>query len=242
MCCTWYPTWVLLIKWAWPNILMNTLDWQLFPRLEMEIKPAPGCGFRLCVSVWRVTSLTQGAFYGLLIGLAIGLSRMIAEFAYGTGTCVKPSNCPKIICGVHYLYFSLILFVASIVVVLCISLMTKPIDDKHVSNTHTHSITTSHYITIWHHTPRCFNTWPCYWLFPYNIMTPSVLFRNTNCNSICYTAINALCVMSCRSCTGCVGVCGTVKKKELNWILMTGLRTTTTTIWTWTVWNIISFS
>lgn len=57
---------------------------------------------------------------------------MIAEFAYGTGSCVNPSNCPTIICGVHYLYFSIILFVISCIIILSVSLMTKPIDDKHV--------------------------------------------------------------------------------------------------------------
>ncbi|KAL0182261.1 hypothetical protein M9458_021636, partial [Cirrhinus mrigala] len=51
-----------------------------------------------------------GAFYGLCIGLLVGLTRMITEFAYGTGSCVNPSDCPTIICGVHYLYFALILF------------------------------------------------------------------------------------------------------------------------------------
>lgn len=67
-----------------------------------------------------------------MIGLAIGLSRMIAEFAYGTGSCVNPSNCPTIICGVHYLYFSIILFAVSCIIILGVSLMTKPIPDKHV--------------------------------------------------------------------------------------------------------------
>lgn len=74
----------------------------------------------------------QGAFCGLMIGLAIGLSRMIAEFAYGTGSCANPSDCPTIICGVHYLYFSIILFVTSCIIILAVSLMTKPINDKHV--------------------------------------------------------------------------------------------------------------
>lgn len=76
--------------------------------------------------------LLQGAFYGLTIGLAIGLSRMIAEFVFGTGSCVNPSNCPTIICGVHYLYFGIILFVVSCILILGISLVTKPIEDKHV--------------------------------------------------------------------------------------------------------------
>lgn len=74
----------------------------------------------------------QGAFYGLMIGLAIGLSRMITEFVYGTGSCANPSNCPTIICGVHYLYFSIILFTISCIVILGISLLTAPIPDKNV--------------------------------------------------------------------------------------------------------------
>lgn len=75
----------------------------------------------------------QGAFWGLMVGLLCGLSRMIAEFAYGTGSCVVPSNCPFIICGIHYLYFALILFGVSIIVILAVSFMTKPIPDVHVS-------------------------------------------------------------------------------------------------------------
>lgn len=74
----------------------------------------------------------QGAFYGLMIGLAIGLSRMITEFVYGTGSCASPSNCPTIICGVHYLYFSIILFSVSCIVILSISLLTSPIPDENV--------------------------------------------------------------------------------------------------------------
>ncbi|XP_029769545.1 sodium/glucose cotransporter 1-like [Terrapene carolina triunguis] len=73
-----------------------------------------------------------GAFWGLFIGLVVGLSRMIAEFAYGPGSCVNPSNCPKIICGVHYLYFAIILFTISTIVILGISLITKPIPDVHL--------------------------------------------------------------------------------------------------------------
>uniref|UniRef100_A0A8C6RUX5 Sodium/glucose cotransporter 1 n=1 Tax=Nannospalax galili TaxID=1026970 RepID=A0A8C6RUX5_NANGA len=74
----------------------------------------------------------QGAFWGLILGFLIGISRMIAEFAYGTGSCMEPSNCPTIICGVHYLYFAIILFVISLITVLVISLLTKPIPDVHL--------------------------------------------------------------------------------------------------------------
>ncbi|XP_034647339.1 sodium/glucose cotransporter 1-like [Trachemys scripta elegans] len=57
---------------------------------------------------------------------------MIAEFSYGTGSCVNPSNCPKIICGIHYLYFAIILFGICTIIILGVSLITKPIPDVHL--------------------------------------------------------------------------------------------------------------
>ncbi|KAL7846894.1 hypothetical protein SRHO_G00218740 [Serrasalmus rhombeus] len=118
---------------AWIPIVQTAQSGQLFDYIQSVtsyLAPPIAAVFTLAIFCKRVNE--QGAFYGLLIGLAIGLARMITEFAYGTGSCVQPSNCPDIICGVHYLYFGLILFGVSLIVVLGISLMTKPIDDKHL--------------------------------------------------------------------------------------------------------------
>jgi low affinity sodium-glucose cotransporter 4 len=78
--------------------------------------------------------LLQGVFWGLMVGLVIGLIRLITELAYGTGSCLAPSSCPQTICGVHYMYFGLILFCVTAVVILGISFLTKPIPDVHVSD------------------------------------------------------------------------------------------------------------
>ncbi|XP_044514830.1 solute carrier family 5 member 4-like [Gracilinanus agilis] len=86
--------------------------------------------FLLAVFYKRVNE--KGAFWGLIFGLVVGLTRMIAEFAYGTGTCMEPSKCPKIICGWHYSYFAIILFTLTVLVILGVSLMTKPIPDVHL--------------------------------------------------------------------------------------------------------------
>uniref|UniRef100_A0AAR2LWT2 Sodium/glucose cotransporter 1 n=1 Tax=Pygocentrus nattereri TaxID=42514 RepID=A0AAR2LWT2_PYGNA len=118
---------------AWIPIVQTAQSGQLFDYIQSVtsyLAPPIAAVFTLAIFCKRVNE--QGAFYGLLIGLAIGLARMLTEFAYGTGSCVQPSNCPDIICGVHYLYFGLILFGISLIVVLGISLMTKPIDDKHL--------------------------------------------------------------------------------------------------------------
>ncbi|KAK7804121.1 hypothetical protein U0070_002464 [Myodes glareolus] len=86
--------------------------------------------FVLAIFCKRVNE--QGAFWGLMAGLLLGLIRMIAEFSYGTGSCLVASNCPTIICGVHYLYYAIILFFVSMLVALGVSFLTKPIPDVHL--------------------------------------------------------------------------------------------------------------
>uniref|UniRef100_A0AAX7VSA9 Sodium/glucose cotransporter 1 n=1 Tax=Astatotilapia calliptera TaxID=8154 RepID=A0AAX7VSA9_ASTCA len=119
---------------AWIPMVQGSQSGQLFVYTESitsYLAPPVAAVFLLAIFCKRVNE--TGAFYGLIIGLCMGLSRMITEFIYGTGSCAIPSNCPTIICGVHYLYFGLILFVISGIVMLAVSLMTKPIDDKHVN-------------------------------------------------------------------------------------------------------------
>lgn len=118
---------------AWVPILQSAQSGQLFDYIQSVtsyLGPPIASVFFLAIFVKRVNE--PGAFWGLIIGLFIGLSRMIAEFAFGTGSCVKPSNCPKIICGVHYLYFAMILFASTSIIVLAVSFMTKPIPDKNL--------------------------------------------------------------------------------------------------------------
>uniref|UniRef100_UPI00398F1B94 sodium/glucose cotransporter 1 n=1 Tax=Pristiophorus japonicus TaxID=55135 RepID=UPI00398F1B94 len=118
---------------AWIPIVQQAQNGQLFDYIQSitsYLGPPIASVFLLAIFVKRVNE--QGAFWGLLFGLAAGLSRMIAEFVFGTGNCVKPSNCPLIICGIHYLYFAIILFVATSLMVLIVSFLTKPIDDIHL--------------------------------------------------------------------------------------------------------------
>uniref|UniRef100_A0A7N8WLL4 Solute carrier family 5 member 1 n=1 Tax=Mastacembelus armatus TaxID=205130 RepID=A0A7N8WLL4_9TELE len=125
-----YDFWFII---AWIPVVQSAQSGQLFDYIQSitsYLTPPVAAVFMLAIFCKRVNE--SGAFYGLTIGLGIGLSRMIAEFAYGTGSCVNPSDCPTIICGVHYLYFSIILFVISCIIILGISLMTKPIPDKHL--------------------------------------------------------------------------------------------------------------
>ncbi|KAB0370096.1 hypothetical protein FD755_018058 [Muntiacus reevesi] len=118
---------------AWVPIVQSAQGGQLFDYIQSitsYLGPPIAAVFLLAIFCKRVNE--PGAFWGLIIGFLIGVSRMITEFAYGTGSCMEPSNCPTIICGVHYLYFAIILFVITIIVILAVSLFTKPIADVHL--------------------------------------------------------------------------------------------------------------
>ena len=84
---------------------------------------------------WRLTRspAPQGAFWGLIGGLLMGLARLVPEFSFGSGSCVRPSGCPALLCRFHYLYFAILLFVCSGLLTLVVSLCTPPIPRKHVS-------------------------------------------------------------------------------------------------------------
>ncbi|KAM5312377.1 solute carrier family 5 member 4 isoform 3-T3 [Glossophaga mutica] len=123
---------LIVISILWVPLIQVSQNGQLFHYMESissYLGPPIAAVFLLAIFCKRVNE--QGAFWGLILGLVMGLIRMIAEFAYGTGSCLAASYCPKIICGVHYLYFAIILFFVSILVILGVSLLTKPIPDVH---------------------------------------------------------------------------------------------------------------
>uniref|UniRef100_A0A8B9LVN8 Sodium/glucose cotransporter 1-like n=1 Tax=Astyanax mexicanus TaxID=7994 RepID=A0A8B9LVN8_ASTMX len=118
---------------AWIPMVQSAQGGQLFDYTQSVtsyLAPPIAAVFILAIFCKRTNE--QGVFYGMLFGLAVGLSRMIAEFAYGSGSCAQVPDCPYIICGIHYLYFGIILFGISCIVILGISLLTKPIDEKHL--------------------------------------------------------------------------------------------------------------
>ena len=76
-----------------------------------------------------------------MIGLVVGLIRFIWEYSYTVPPCGEEDDDkrPSVIKDVHYLHFGCILFAIVIVTTVIISLLTKPIDDKHVSLLNTNS-------------------------------------------------------------------------------------------------------
>lgn len=94
------------------------------------LQPPICCIFVLALFWPRLNE--KGAFFGLVLGMLVGLARFIAEYAYGKRSCgdVGPDPTPAIIKNFHYLYFSVFLFVLTGLVAVVISLLTKPIDKR----------------------------------------------------------------------------------------------------------------
>ncbi|CAN7986250.1 unnamed protein product [Ixodes hexagonus] len=94
----------------------------------------PVCAVYILAVSWKRIN-EPGAFWGLMIGLAVGMSRFIWEFSYHVPGCgsTDPDPRPAIISSVHYLHFAVILFLVAVITTVVISLLTPPIDDKKAS-------------------------------------------------------------------------------------------------------------
>uniref|UniRef100_A0A2K5PAN3 Sodium/glucose cotransporter 2 n=1 Tax=Cebus imitator TaxID=2715852 RepID=A0A2K5PAN3_CEBIM len=124
---------IVVVSVAWLPVVQAAQGGQLFDYIQAVssyLAPPVSAVFVLALFVPRVNE--QGAFWGLIGGLLMGLARLIPEFSFGSGSCVQPSACPAFLCGVHYLYFAIVLFLCSGLLTLTVSLCTAPIPRKHL--------------------------------------------------------------------------------------------------------------
>ncbi|KAL2086429.1 hypothetical protein ACEWY4_017488 [Coilia grayii] len=69
-----------------------------------------------------------------MVGLAVGVSRMLLEFAFPPPRCGLPDSAPWVLRSVHYLHFAIILCVITTAVVMGISLLTPPPPPEQIRN------------------------------------------------------------------------------------------------------------
>ncbi|XP_045398771.1 sodium/myo-inositol cotransporter 2 [Lemur catta] len=75
----------------------------------------------------------KGAFSGLILGLLLGLIRLVLDFIYAQPLCNQPDERPAVVKSVHYLYFSVILSTATLITVSTVSWFTEPPSKEMVS-------------------------------------------------------------------------------------------------------------
>uniref|UniRef100_A0A8C5KPE5 Predicted gene 5134 n=1 Tax=Jaculus jaculus TaxID=51337 RepID=A0A8C5KPE5_JACJA len=124
---------LLALTIVWVPIMDVAHSDQLFKYMQVmrsSLTTPISAVFLLAVFCKRVNE--KGAFWGMIFGIVIGLIRLLAELLYGPWTCEGRSRCPAIICGLHYLYFSMLLLPVSALAILAISLATDALPDEHL--------------------------------------------------------------------------------------------------------------
>lgn len=120
---------------VWIPILQSANSGQLYVYIQSVtsyLAPPVTAVFGLAV-FWKRTN-EQGAFWGLMVGLVVGLVRMIMEFIYPVPRCGVYDERPSVIKDVHYLHFAIILCVLTIGIVVVVSLLTEPPLQSHLKN------------------------------------------------------------------------------------------------------------
>ncbi|NP_001279596.1 sodium/glucose cotransporter 5 [Callorhinchus milii] len=120
---------------VWIPILQNANSGQLYVYIQSVtsyLAPPVTAVFILAV-FWKRTNET-GAFWGLMVGLVVGLTRMILEFVYPSPRCGVPDPRPTILKRVHYLHFAIILCILTALIIMTISLLTKPQNENQMKN------------------------------------------------------------------------------------------------------------
>uniref|UniRef100_A0A8C8VKJ5 Sodium/mannose cotransporter SLC5A10 n=1 Tax=Pelusios castaneus TaxID=367368 RepID=A0A8C8VKJ5_9SAUR len=123
---------LVVISVLWIPILQSSSSGQLYIYIQSVtscLAPPITAVFALAV-FWRRTN-EQGAFCGLMLGLAIGLARLGLEFAYPSPRCGVPDERPFLVRNVHYLHFAIVLCALTAVAVVGISLLGSPPADSH---------------------------------------------------------------------------------------------------------------
>ncbi|KAM7152816.1 sodium/mannose cotransporter SLC5A10 [Macrochelys suwanniensis] len=120
---------------VWIPILQSSNSGQLYVYIQSVtscLAPPITAVFALAV-FWRRAN-EQGAFWGLMLGLALGLARMGLEFAYPSPRCGVPDGRPFLVKDVHYLHFALLLCTLTAGAVVGISLLSGPPAESQIKN------------------------------------------------------------------------------------------------------------
>lgn len=118
---------------AWIPIVQNISELFHYIQAITSFLAPPVCAVYVLGIFWKRTN-EKGAFWGLMLGLLIGLIRFAWEYAYKAVPCGEEDKDtkPAIIGKMHYLHFGVLLWGICTIATVVISLLTKPIDDVHL--------------------------------------------------------------------------------------------------------------
>ncbi|KAG2455617.1 SC5AA protein, partial [Polypterus senegalus] len=118
---------LVVVSVVWIPILQSANSGQLYVYIQSVTSYlAPPVTAVFILAVFWKRSNEAGAFWGLMVGLAVGLTRMIMEFIYPPPRCGVFDPRPSVLKNVHYLHFAIILCALTAVVIVVVSLLTEP--------------------------------------------------------------------------------------------------------------------
>ncbi|XP_001362806.1 sodium/mannose cotransporter SLC5A10 [Monodelphis domestica] len=120
---------------VWIPVLQSSSSGQLFVYMQVVTSSlAPPVTAVFILAVFWNRANEQGAFWGLMVGLAVGATRMSLEFIHPVPPCGSPDTRPAVLHRLHYLHFSVVLFSIVAAVVAAVSLLTTPPDESQIKN------------------------------------------------------------------------------------------------------------
>ncbi|NXC07797.1 SC5AA protein, partial [Orthonyx spaldingii] len=112
---------------VWIPILQSSSGGQLYVYIQAVTSYlAPPVTAVFILAVFWPRANEQGAFWGLMAGLALGLARMGLELAHPAPLCGVPDQRPWLLADIHYLHFAVLLATVTAAVVVGGSLLTPP--------------------------------------------------------------------------------------------------------------------
>ncbi|XP_039416173.1 sodium/glucose cotransporter 5 isoform X2 [Corvus cornix cornix] len=113
---------------VWIPILQSSSGGQLYVYIQAVTSYlAPPVTAVFILAVFWPQANEQGAFWGLMAGLALGLARMGLELAHPTPLCGVPDQRPWLLADIHYLHFAVLLAAVTAAIVVGGSLLTSPV-------------------------------------------------------------------------------------------------------------------
>ncbi|NXD22766.1 SC5A9 protein, partial [Spelaeornis formosus] len=122
---------LVVISILWIPIVQSANSGKLFDYIQSitsYLAPPITALFILAIFWKRINE--PGAFWGLMVGLVVGLVRMIMEFVYSSPSCGEEDRRPAVLKDLHYLHFALILCVLTAIVIIIVSLCTPAIPEE----------------------------------------------------------------------------------------------------------------
>ncbi|CBY09713.1 unnamed protein product [Oikopleura dioica] len=110
----------------WLPIVQNSSDGQLFDYIQaITSYLGPPVVTIFVLGIFWPRCNEPGAFWGLLCGLVIGLSKMLLEFTQPTGLCGEALPNPTVLAKMHYLHFAILLAFLTVIIAVTVSLLTR---------------------------------------------------------------------------------------------------------------------